>query len=377
MNRNLCLTVAVLSLSTHSHAQDLYVAPSLTEADRIRLLTGPTSNQPLSLELRAYGRGDTDVAPIGPGSRKHIGKTELHADRAYLLDFRNTGLALERGRWRAGYFSTQADLYSGNHDAGQIYLDSLAHMVDFTALASPSVNMNRTEADRFDVGYSTPMKIAGRKGALMMTGSYLYFHRIQLGSLQGQTTNGQFHGDLHILTTLGLDPGEHGGDGLSFDTAFALELNPRWRVALSAENLFSYVHQQTLKQIDATVTTNTLEPDGNGFLHGVPLLQGSVSKHSYTGAIRRRLDLGAGYRESGRDWMLWLRNDIDWRLTAALNVPRGKSGRIWGMLALAPFEWIAGYDTGNFGVELGLSGTDFDTAKRATIALKYRVALGR
>jgi hypothetical protein len=358
-------------------AQSLYSAPTTSEGDRIRFLLDGRASQPTAIEIQALGRADNNVVALARGDRKRIDPTQFRGQATYLSDYHSFGVAWFQGRWQFGIQSTAADLYEGNHDAGQLYLDSLAHAIDLHSAAAPEATMNRSEINRLRIGRAFDFRFGRRGGVLVITGNLLDVHRFQVGSVVGTNTGGQFTGNLTILTTLGVPPSETRSPGASLDAAVSISLAPRWRAAATVDNLSGQVWQRKLQRLDVAVTTNSVEPDSNGFLHGIPLAQGRISLVSATANLQRRIDVGTAYSTQKFDGLLFISDDFDWRVAAGLNFRSSRGSQVWALFGLSPFEWQLGYGSSRWRIQIGMSATDFEQAKRASAAVTLRVPLGR
>lgn len=366
----------MLFVSIPADGQALYSAPTTLEGDRIRFLLSSRSYEPAALEFRAFARGDNNVVSLAQGDRRHIGPTLFSGQTAYLSDYHVQGVNWAQGHWRIAVESTAADLYEGNRDAGQLYVDSLSHTVDFHAAIAPQVTMNRSEINRIRAGRAFDLRLGDRAAVLLVTGSLLDVHRFQVGSVTGKNSGGQFVGDLTILTTLGVPPSQTRSPGASLDAALSADVAPRWRASISVENLVGQVWQRKLQRLDVTLKTNAVEPDANGFLHGVPVAQGRISFESADAGLRRRFDAGAAYSGRGNDWLLFISNDFDWRVATGINFQRGRDSRIWALVGFSPFEWQLGFDSSHWRFQFGMSAIDFEQAKRASASLTWRIPLG-
>lgn len=370
------LSLLLLALSSApALCQSLVVAPSQTEDDRIRLLVGEPSGGPLTLTLRGFWRGDTDVLPLSKGSERHGARRVYHGDSPYFNAYEVQSVEVSRGPWRLCYAWTYADLYQGNADAAQTYLDSQAGTLTGTVGGYPRATMNRTAAIRWQAGYRTPLTLLRHRAELTLNASYLRMQRVQLGALAGATSGDQFAGVLQFLSTLDMPPDETRSDGLSLDAGLAVALDDRWRVAALCENLASRVWQRGLQSITADVATNTIVADGNGFLYGAPLLSGTIGRTNLRTELRRRFDLGAAYRQGHVDWMAFLRYDFDWRVAGGVTRDLGHGSRAWALLWADPFEWQAGIDWRCLRLALGMADIDASATERASVSLAIRIGL--
>ncbi len=375
--RLLVVLILILSGLRPGWGQPLYIAPAETTADRIRFLVLPPESRPLEIEFHAFAVGDTNVMPLFAGANRSAARQTFNGSHAYFDGYRSYEAAISGGMWRISYASTTADLYQGNRDAAQLYLDSLSNSINPYASMQPQVSMNRTAAIRWRVAYATPIRLVSHYDTLLMAANFLQMQRVQLGNLSGATTGNSFTGNLSILSTLGLPPGETRGYGLSLDMGLALDFGKRWRVEVSVDNLISQVWERHLQEINADVTTNTIQPDANGFLHDVPLLQGSVSSTSLADEIRRQYNAGLAFRQGAQNWLLMVRRDVFWQAGAGFAMRSGREGLWWGLAWLQPFEWQTGFDLGNWQIQFGMSSFVPSSARRATINLLWRIPISR
>jgi hypothetical protein len=379
MRRTITLILSLFALVPpfHAGAQSLYIAPNDTESERLRRLLTPFSLRPLTLEMRAAGRGDTNVLALSEGDRRHAPRRAFHGEDAYFTAFRSSDLAFSRGAWELRYAWSLADLYRGNRDAGQLYLDSLADTFDPQSTRNPMATMNRSSLSRWQAAYTTPIKMTSGQGSVRVAGNYLRLQRAQFGSLSGNAVGEQFNGALTIQSTRDLPPSETRSHGFSLDLSVNLALTEQWRIGFTCENLFSRVWMRTLQQIEADVKTNTIQADPDGFLFGAPLLSGRISRRSLQSELRRRLECGFAYRQNRRDWLLFVRNDFDWRAAVGASERVGQSGRWWALFWLDPFEWQTGYDAGPWRIQFGLSTLDPESARRAALSIAWVIPLER
>lgn len=375
--RNRLLTLSLVLLCSPAIGQSLRIAPGDTEDDRIRRLIGELDLRPLTLTIRGFARGDTDVIPLSKGSERHMARRVYPGDAPYFDAYEVHALELERGLWRLSYAWTRADLYQGNRDAAQTYLDSLSDTLADSPLGSPRATMNRTSAIRWQAAYRSPVTIAHRPGGLFVAANYVRMQRVQLGSLTGVTSGERFNGVLSFLSTLDMPPDETHSDGLALDAGLALNVSRNWRLAVQCENLVSRVWQRGLQAITAEVATHTIVTDGDGFLYGAPLVGGATSRTNLQTELRRRIDIGAAYEQSGVHWLAFLHRDFDWRIAFGATRGIGKGARAWMLFWTDPFEWQAGLDWGMLRFALGMSDMDAATTERATLSAELRIPLER
>ena len=373
--RTTFLVVPLLLLSMRALGQSLYIAPAATEDDAIRWLIGEPNNRPLTLTLRGYARGDTDVIPLSKGSDRHMARRVYRGDAPYFDAYEVYDVDVYRGLWQLSYAWTRADLYQGNRDAAQTYLDSLSDTLANNSMGSPRATMNRTSAARWQIAYRSPVTIAQHHADLFVAANYFRMQRVQLGSLTGATSGEQFNGVLRFLSTLDMPPEETHSDGLGLDAGFALTVNRNWRLAVQYENLVSRVWQRGLQAITAQVATNTIVADSDGFLYGAPLLSGTTSRTNLQTELRRRFDLGAAYERNGVHWLAILHHDFDWRFAFGITGGTRAARRLWILLWPDPVEWQAGLDWGMLRVALGMSDLDPAASERATLSVALCIPL--
>ncbi len=355
--------------------QAIFVTPSQTEFDQIDLLTGKPRSKRLSLEARTLFHFDTNVEDFARAGIKHPAPTKVGGSDGYYTSDQTQEMGIAKGFWQFTVAMDQAELYRGNHDAVQLYLDSVSRSISTTGVYNPVMTLNRSKSTRWRLDYASPIPLGKTEAQIQLTGSFLRFSRVQSGHLTGNTTNGQFHGDITLDTTLGLPSDQVDSYGVTLDAGISVKVRPRLRLSASVENLLGQAWQSHVQHIVTMVTTNTLVPNGDGFLQGVPLLSGQVTNLSSGSALRKRYHLGTAYTESGRDWLALLSYDFDWRVNLGANLRFSHGRRAWILLCPTPAEWQVGYEQGGFRFQFGLSALDLGTSQRATIQIGYRLYL--
>jgi hypothetical protein len=352
--------------------QTVPIPPRWTMNEQVSLLLGNRSSSHQWLTTRAFFHADNNVLPLKLGDEKRLPPLRFVGDRAYFIAYRFKEVALTYRRWTLRYGHGRADLYDGNGDAAQLYLDSLANAPNPMRSYEVVASLNRTRLHRWSLDYEMPLRLNGRRGYLVATLHWLRLSRLQLGTLTGRMDElGRFQGDLRLLTTRGLPEEETHSNGIALDVAVVVALNERWRMGIWLENLLSQIWQRTLQDITAQVATNVVEPDADGFLHAVPFLQGRVDRRSVTAKAKRRWTLTLSGAQRRDTWLLLAQQDVE-----ATQVHFGyawmmREGRwIWVMRSLTKGHWQMGLSLSRWQLLLSTDKFNSKTARRTSLSLQ-------
>ena len=323
------------------------------------------------LTTRAFFHADNNVLPLKLGNEKRLPPLRFGGDRAYFVAYRFKELSVTYRRWTLRYGHGKADFYEGNGDAAQLYLDAMANAINPTGTYDVVASLNRTRLHRWSLDYAAPFRLNGRRGYFIVTLHWLRLHRLQRGTLTGRMNFGQFRGDLRLLTTRGLPDEETQSNGIAMDVAVVIPIGQGWQLGIWSENLFSRLWQRTLQDITAQVATNVVEPDADGFLHAVPLLQGRVDRRSLTAVAKRRWALALSAPQGRNDWLLLAQRDAD-GTQASLGYAwaMGKGRRVWLMRSLTRERWQLGVSLPRWQLFLSMDKFNSASAKRTSLCLR-------
>lgn len=360
--------------SSPAQAQGLYLAPEQTEADRVRQLVSRPGSASLSLEFRGYVRGDNNVMAMGGSRSRGALPSHFGGNSAYFSTSKATSASISKGHWSLTVLHGTADLFRGNADAAQTYLDSLSNAWTPTPGSAPEAMMNKSGATRVTFGYAAPLA-HGCRTWLTTSVSCIRVSRVQLGALRATTVGSELQGTLSLVTTRGVPRNEVGGLGLSTGCGLVHTMGPDTRIGLWVENLFGRAWIDAVQQVDADINANVVESDADGFLHGLPILSGQITRSALQASLRRNVSLAAARRVGFGDALLLLDNTPEWRASAGLvRRSRGK-GFVWALITPAPFCWQLGLDAGGWRLQFGESGLTPSSAYRGVVSIAYRVQL--
>ncbi len=353
-----------------AHSQTITVPQSWTTTEQITtLLNEPKLPNCLQVEARMLIYADNNVLPLKLGDDKPLPSMNFNDDYAYFANYRLKDLAISYRRWTLRHGYGKADFYGGNRDATQLYLDSMSSGVDSQKVYNVNASLNRTFLRRWTLEYAIPLKHS--QGQISVAFHWLRIHRLQKGRLTGQMWLGQFEGDLHLLTTRGLPLSETRSNGVSVDLFIVAPISSRIKFGVWGENVFSKIWQRTLQEITAKVATNKVEPDADGFLHAVPLLQGRVEKVSLKVKAKQSWTIGAALRQGNSSWILTAKRERDWHIGIGYSFPIGQNKQVWFMVSERPIFWQVGINTTRFQLLLGVDKWNAATAKKAMTVVRW------
>lgn len=377
-----CMRTAALillllsSIAAHAYAQDVYLAPARSGGERLLRLAKPEPASGIRLVGWASLTGDNNVLPLSRGDDRRLPPLRHGASNAYFAGSKLGRLGLSVGAWSLTYSSDQADLYKGNRDAAQLYLDSKSGAFDPAALGAPVASMSRSAAARWRVGYLAPVRSGAAQFVVDIGASYVRTQRVQFGRLEGATVGESFTGDLMIESTRPFERPANRGHGFSLDVGGTIRLGPRASAGIWVDNLIGFVDVGHLQVIQSTVKTNQVQTDPDGFLTNAPVLGGTVTERSARLALRRRVDAAAAFSTRGPTWALLYRGDYATWFGAA-GIWRLPGGRWWFALWSRPGQWEAGVDWRGWTAQIGFASANPESARQAVISLGFRQALGR
>ena len=375
--RTTALTLLLLSgIATHSPAQEVYLAPTRSGGERLLRLVAPEPASGIRLEGWASLAGDNNVLPLSQGDDRSLPPLRHEASHAYFAGAKQGRIALSMGAWSLTYASDRADLYKGNKDAAQLYLDSKSGAFDPVAIGAPFASMSRSAAARWRVGYLATVRSGAARFVVDIGASYLRTQRVQFGRLEGATAGQSFTGDLLIESTRPFERPANRGHGFALDVGATFRLSERVTAGIWADNLVGFVDLGHLQVIRSTVKTNQVQTDPDGFLTNAPALSGTVTERSARLAPRRRMDAAAAYSTRGPTWALLFRSDYaTW--AGAAGIWRIPGGRWWFALWSRPGRWEAGAEWRGWTAQVGFASTNPESARQAVISVGFRQTLGR
>jgi hypothetical protein len=371
MMREAMIVLVMMAAMAGASGQTVPIPPRWTAGEQVAFILDDTSLSHRLLTTRAFFHADNNVLPLKLGNEKRLPPLRFGGDRAYFVAYRFKELSVTYRRWTLRYGHGKADFYEGNGDAAQLYLDAMANAINPTGTYDVVASLNRTRLHRWSLDYAAPFRLNGRRGYFIVTLHWLRLHRLQRGTLTGRMNFGQFRGDLRLLTTRGLPDEETQSNGIAMDVAVVIPIGQGWQLGIWSENLFSRLWQRTLQDITAQVATNVVEPDADGFLHAVPLLQGRVDRRSLTAVAKRRWALALSAPQGRNDWLLLAQRDAD-GTQASLGYAwaMGKGRRVWLMRSLTRERWQLGVSLPRWQLFLSTDKFNSASAKRTSLCLQ-------
>ncbi len=369
--RGAMVALVMMAVVAGVSGQTVPIPPRWTASEQVALILDDASPSRRLLTTRAFFHADNNVLPLKLGDEKRLPPLRFGGDRAYFVAYRFKELSVTYRRWTLRYGHGKADFYEGNGSAAQLYLDAMANAINPTGTYNVVASLNRTRLHRWSLDYAAPFRLNGRQGYFIVTLHWLRLHRLQRGTLAGRMNFGQFRGDLRLLTTRGLPDEETQSNGVAVDVAVVIPIGKGWQLGIWSENLFSRLWQRTLQDITAQVATNVVEPDADGFLHAVPLLQGRVDRRSLTAVAKRRWALALSAPQGRNDWLLLAQRDAD-GTQASLGYAwaMGKGRQVWLMGSLTRERWLLGLSLPRWQLFFSTDKFNNASAKRTSLCLQ-------
>lgn len=298
--------------------------------DTLRSCCLPKSAAATQAWFGAAGLGSNNLRPLreitsdSPGSR-HFARRE-----AFAVLERRRWLRIRAGEWLAGAGRGIIDTYSGNNNAGQLWLDLHSLAERTRASYSPEADQQSAVVSWAGVGRVFALKTGRISGHAEVWLRYLtaedYLSRAIEGNLETVPAE-SFSGMIRITDAAGQ---RH--SGYSVDFRATADLGNDWVTAFSAEGLLGRIDFDGIYVQDAFFTSARVFEDRNGFLRdygGItgaawrentsmridPVYRADVVRkgkpHVFAGfedrqRARREISVGAAFPQSG-GWMPYAR----------------------------------------------------------------------
>jgi len=320
----------------------------------------------VALELSAR----TNVMPLEWGTRQRLPTATFQGKSAYYELTRCVQVSVQKDRLRLMYTRFVIDRYDGSSGAAQLYLDSQGLGIRYFRQYDIKASMNNADLGTWTI--ETHSKWATRYGeaSAMCAISLINTHRIQQGHLFGDMWALQLQGQLNLDTTRGLPPPRAQGWGLTTHFGVVVPLPRQHKVGVWVENALGGIWEQRMQRIQAQVATNTVVPDADGFLRGVPFLQGTVQEITKPLVLQKRLTFGWCAPAGAGNVVMLLKAAPERAYVVgyvgrangiAIEVPRGR------------YVWYA--HRGAWHWSVGISQMDFARARQVQVSLAYSLPL--
>jgi hypothetical protein len=352
----------------NSAAQSIILPPVWSTERCIYQLINPA----IAIKPLAYtqwsGKADTNVLSLWQGGQKSLPQLSFTKKHAYFKDYSQSVLGIQYQRLRFEYDRGTADMYNGNNGAAQLYLDARDNSLQNTGSYNVQAALNRSSLSSMNLEYTLPLH---KRTQFLFTLSWLQMNRVQWGHLSGDMNSGQFIGNLDLWTTRGLSDTQAQSNGIAFSMGVATAISKNFHAGIWAENLMSYIDQPAIQHITAQVSTGTVIPDENNFLHAAPILEGQVTQQSYAIHVRERWNLAAAFQQDRGNWLIVSQNDPDWRIGGGYARNLGKNQHIWLLLYPVNFEGQLGLETGQIKCSLGADSLNWHGAQRCSLSFEW------
>ncbi|MGQ9784123.1 MAG: hypothetical protein ACUVRS_09135 [Armatimonadota bacterium] len=191
--------------------------------------------------------------------------------------------------WWVGGGSGWLDNYTGNSDAGQLWIDLHS---DFTSKLSytPVVHLRKMSVEWMGFGRSFESRLGASRIRVDFGVRKISSDDFEEMAVVGSVSGDQFEGSATRLYSRSLDGGSR-GRGLCLDTAVSVDAS-EWKVRLQAEGLFGRMRWDNLTLDSGYLTSPRVFIDADGFLRYVGGgFTGVTRKRSLSGVVDPRIRL--------------------------------------------------------------------------------------
>jgi len=291
MTRNLLLILAFLHLPLLAAATISVQLPPVTSPEFLISDTVLPATGKSNIEFRFTGNAVTDVGTLWTYHDKHQPPSSFtpHDARAALNE--GAWLTARHGRWQFTLGKGSREAYSGNQDAGQLWLDLHTSNPPARQL-SPQITKEQLDTTWCGVGYTIPWQTRGMHGACRFGTRLMQIDSLGLGAAIGTVANNDYSGMVKLYT---LTPGER-GYGWCSDIQLTADAGPHWSFLLRDDGLAGQLVCRHVTVTDGFVTSPQIIQDADGFVHSIFGLSGAEWQHALTLNVKNTLDVGVTYR---------------------------------------------------------------------------------
>lgn len=290
--RHLFFVIALFS-PTLSFAQPLFTSP-ITPLDEMFHLN---RDRGLNAQIYFALTAETNVRPLNRKTQA----ANFSDETAYYRASSVWVLQYPYGRWQFSWERALIDYFEGSTGAGQLYLEIEQKQLSTDTRYWVNATMNRSEFTRWAIAYTGSI---AEKGDYRLQLHWTQFVRIQQGDLTGFKEQNRFEGQLYLESTRGVPTSTPQAQGWGIDVFLHFEGTPSWHFWMGVENLWSTIRIERTQAIQARVSGGYLEPDADGFLRAVPLIEGRTWFLSARRTAIRRTFLG--FRNTHWGWLgIW------------------------------------------------------------------------
>jgi len=278
---------AFLSYSAACRAANIVLPPTFVTQDLLhdRCISRPRSS--IRIETGACVGAFNNVQSLWTVSDRNASPRLLDTDEPYARLRLGEWACVSSGDWLVGIGSGFRDVYDGNRDAGQLWID-LRSKSRTQADYRPSANDLHVATRWYGVG----RRFGLRAGNAECDG-LVFIRSVTAGdllarSLDGSVSGDDFMGNVRILST------RHGagtqGSGWALDARAAITYDKRWEGLVAVEGLVGQIKWSRVTVRDEYVLSPRVFTDPDGFYRDTGGISGVSKKRDV------RLDVGRTIR---------------------------------------------------------------------------------
>ncbi len=247
--------------------------------------------------VRATGDalGQDNVLPLGKLVRYGQPPTRVTETPYAMWTYHDT-LSANAGRWWVGSGQGFREVYQGNRDAGQFWVDLHADgqtQKQYNVSAS-SASLNATW---YGIGYQLPFRVDAQPGTGLLVLRQVTASDMRLRSLTGQASGEDFTAMMRDISA-GANGQTVRGQGWAVDLQCRMGQPSRWQGQLTVEGALGAMSWKGVQVEDTYLTSPGVFQDAEGFFRYTGGISGVDHREDFTMRVNPayRLDLTLGAR---------------------------------------------------------------------------------
>ena len=258
-------TLSCLMLCLIASAETLTLPPGLFSEDLLAVQHNTITPGAWTLRAGGAAAGSNNVAVLWDVNRTTIPAQTVTAQDVWARGGYGSWSSLSNGNWILATGTGNQQTYSGNHDAGQLWIDIHAKSRQLGDYA-PQAEQRVVTACWYGVGHAWSAHYRGQSISGSIMGRYLVANNFLSRSITGQVEGEDFSG---IVRTFESDTPTSAlrGRGWSLDLRATTALGEHWQASAAIENLLGEMRWNGIPTYERFVTSPGVFTDADGFVH--------------------------------------------------------------------------------------------------------------
>lgn len=302
--------IALILCQSQCRAAEVVLAPTFIMQDVLTDYCASPQKTGIRVETGGCVGAFNNIQSLWDVTDKKMAPQSVDTNELYARLRFGQWVCLSSGNWFVGAGSGFRDIYDGNHDAGQLWIDlhtTSRSQTDYY----PSANDLHIATSWYGIGRNFGFHARGVEGNCKVFARCIKANDFLARSLDGSVSGDDFSGNVRIVTSS--NSSQIYGRGWSLDARSSLKIGKKWEGVVAVEGILGEIQWDGVSVQDMYVVSPRVFTDPEGFYHDTGGISGVSSKRNLRLNVGRncridllrkgkRVDLLAGYMcEEGYD----------------------------------------------------------------------------